>query len=346
MIGVKQVSFQEMQSWDEYVEKHPHATPYHLMAWGQAVERSYGHKGVYFVAHEGQNIVGVLPLINMSLPLLGARPCSLPFCDLGGVLADTDQAGDSLLEHARGWLDSHGVKQVELRHSQQDVVGELEQGIKVRMLLKLESSAEEQFKQFKSKLRSQVRKAEKNGVVFFEGKTAAHRQEFYRVMQINMHQLGSPVHSRAWFDAVLDSYGTRARLGMVEFQGQVVGGAIILLCGGVVTVPWASTLPEFNHLSPNMLLYWGLLSMAAEGGYAKFDFGRSTVGEGTFKFKKQWGAEPVPLQWQVLTKDALESADAGGAGGGMRDKVAEAWRRMPAPLVNFLGPILRRYISL
>ena len=28
------------------------------------------------------------------------------------------------------------------------------------------------------------------------------------------------------------------------------------------------------------------------------DFGRSTPDEGTYKFKEQWGAEPVPLHWE------------------------------------------------
>lgn len=345
MVGVKQVSLQDSVAWDQYVEQHPHSTPYHLMAWCKAVEQAYGHKGVYFVANEEEKIVGVLPLISMYIPLVGRRPCSLPFCDLGGVLADSAYARDKLLECARHWLANEGVQQITLRHSSDLIVDEPEHGIKVRMVLPLSATVDQQFNQFSSKLRSQVRKAEKNGVTFRVGQGERCRQEFYRVMQQNMHQLGSPVHAKRWFDAVLDHYGARARLGIVEFEGAVVGGAIILFCGNTVTVPWASTLSQYNHLSPNMRLYWGLLSLAVEQGCAQFDFGRSSVGEGTFKFKKQWGAKPVPLQWQVLTQHGIEMAKGGGSSA-MRDRIANAWRRLPPPVANYIGPILRRYISL
>lgn len=309
------------------------------------MQKAYGHQCIYLMASEQDKVVGVLPLVKMGVPLLGSHFCSLPFCDLGGVLADSDAAQQELLEHAKAMMSATRIETAQLRHSAGHQVEEPEPGAKVRMLLSLESSADAQFKKFKSKLRSQVRKAEKNGISFFEGTTEEHRLEFYRVMQVNMHQLGSPVHSRKWFDSVLQEYGAQARLGLVEFDGVVVGGAIILLCGSSVTVPWASTLPAYNHLSPNMLLYWGLLSIAADAEYSCFDFGRSTVGEGTFRFKKQWGAVAVPLEWQEFNQLGLQNIQSAEASS-LRDKIAELWRRMPAFVVNLVGPTIRRYISL
>lgn len=346
MLVIKQVSLQEGASWDGYVERHPHSTPYHLMAWRKSVEQAYSHRGVYFAAYDQGVLAGVLPLIDMSVPLVGRQLCSLPFCDLGGVLADSEQVRDALLEHLRQWLTREGFKSAALRHTATDEQEDSPPGEKVRMLLPLSATVDEQFNQFKSKLRSQIRKAEKNGVNFRVGNDKPARDGFYRVMQINMHQLGSPVHAKRWFDAVLDAYADKALLGLVEYEGTIIGGAILLFCGGTVTVPWASIMPQYNHLSPNMLLYWRLLSEAVERGHSRFDFGRSTVGEGTFKFKSQWGAKPVPLQWQTLTSDGLAAVRTGGGGGGLRDKVAEAWRLLPAPVANAIGPYLRRYISL
>ncbi|MEZ5583585.1 MAG: GNAT family N-acetyltransferase [Candidatus Competibacteraceae bacterium] len=62
-------------------------------------------------------------------------------------------------------------------------------------------------------------------------------------------------------------------------------------------IPWASSLRKYNSLSPNMLLYWSVLEFACKKGYRIFDFGRSTPGEGTYRFKEQWGAKPVQLYW-------------------------------------------------
>ena len=64
-----------------------------------------------------------------------------------------------------------------------------------------------------------------------------------------------------------------------------------------VEVPWASSLREHSDMSPNMLLYWTMLKRDQTGA-SRFDFGRSTPDEGTFQFKRQWGAEPHPLVWE------------------------------------------------
>jgi hypothetical protein len=50
-----------------------------------------------------------------------------------------------------------------------------------------------------------------------------------------------------------------------------------------------------------MLLYWTKLEYACDNGNKTFDFGRSTPGEGTYRFKPQWGAKPQPLHWQYIS---------------------------------------------
>jgi lipid II:glycine glycyltransferase (peptidoglycan interpeptide bridge formation enzyme) len=44
-----------------------------------------------------------------------------------------------------------------------------------------------------------------------------------------------------------------------------------------------------------MLLYWTMIRDSIERGYKVFDFGRSTPNEGTYNFKKQWGAVEAPF---------------------------------------------------
>jgi len=143
------------------------------------------------------------------------------------------------------------------------------QAEKVRMLLKLPASSEELWKSFKSKLRSQIKKAEKNGLSFRWG-TRADITDFYMVFSRNMHTLGSPVHSKKWIEAVYNGYGTNARIGLVYKDTLPVGCGMILSTEHGVSIPWASTLREFNRLSPNMMLYWNFLKFASDQGKNKF----------------------------------------------------------------------------
>jgi hypothetical protein len=55
---------------------------------------------------------------------------------------------------------------------------------------------------------------------------------------------------------------------------------------------------DFNACVRITCCTWSMLEGAAARGCTTFDFGRSTPNEGTYKFKEQWGASPVPLYWE------------------------------------------------
>ena len=112
------------------------------------------------------------------------------------------------------------------------------------------------------------------------------------------------------------------------------------------SIPWASTLRQYNRLGPNMLLYWNCLKFAADNGKQIFDFGRSTKEEGTFRFKKQWGAKPVPLPWYSSAVVIQNATKAKGTSLVGRENVAEIWKKIPVPIANLIGPRLRKYINL
>jgi FemAB-related protein (PEP-CTERM system-associated) len=331
----------DQNRWDDYVERHPGATPYHFFAWKTAVESAYGHRGHYLLGSEEERVVGVLPLVAMRSPLGRKTLVSLPFCDAGGALCDTEQTRSELEGEALSLGRNTGAL-VELRESGSGKEGA--SGDKVRMVLPLPGSSEQLWNSFSSKLRSQVRKAEKNGLAFRWG-GARDVGSFYRVFARNMRDLGSPVHSRTWVSEVLRAFGDRARMGLVFLGEEPVGCGIVLRTHCTAAIPWASTLREHNRLAPNMLLYWRLLEWAADQDLALFDFGRSTPGEGTFRFKEQWGAKPQPLLWRIAAKNG-EWKGRRAQTTRARDFVAAVWSRLPLGVATRLGPSVRRHISL
>jgi hypothetical protein len=91
------------------------------------------------------------------------------------------------------------------------------------------------------------------------------------------------------------------------------------------------------------LLYWTLLQRAFEAGCEVFDFGRSTPGEGTFKFKEQWGARPVPLNWEYPFVRANELPSTNPANPKFRMAIA-LWKKLPLAVANRVGPFIVRAI--
>jgi FemAB-related protein (PEP-CTERM system-associated) len=351
-----------LEEYDAYVARHPEATPYHRSDWLKAAEQAYHHTGWLVTVHREGTLCGVLPLVEVKVPFGSTHFVSLPFCDLGGPLADNDQVCDLLRAEARALADTDrtrmkaGVLEIRAGGEALDEAKPDAAAGKVRMLCPLPENSEALFKSYKPKLRSQIRKAEKNGLRA-EIRTDIEAVElFYQVFAWNMRRLGSPVHSQGWFRELKVAFGDQMLIGLVFLEDQPVGAGIVLLAGKQACIPWASTLEQYNHLAPNMLLYWTLLSHVCDQGCALFDFGRSTMGEGTYRFKKQWGARPYELVWtdwtpggasrQSTKATAHQTNDSQTTGNRLRPLVETIWRRLPLALANWLGPKLRRYITL
>jgi hypothetical protein len=92
-----------------------------------------------------------------------------------------------------------------------------------------------------------------------------------------------------------------------------------------------------------MLLYWSCLEFACRRGYTVFDFGRSTPGEGTFRFKEQWGARPHQLYWYYWLRAGGQIPQVNPANPKYRTAIA-LWQRLPLGVTRWAGPRIVKYI--
>ncbi|GLR70926.1 FemAB family XrtA/PEP-CTERM system-associated protein [Agaribacter marinus] len=339
------------EHWDEYVSTQPSATPYHLFAWGEAVERAYGFKCHRFAVTENRQYVGILPVVEMRTMTGKKHFCALPYCDVGAHISNSDAIALTLKDALFKAAKKLAITDIELRASEYELLtlDAVRPGEKVRMQLSLPDSEDALMAQFKSKLRSQIRKAEKNGLTYktiqCNESNDGHVSDFYDIIAKNMRALGSPVHAKQWYQAICSKYGKNAYIALVYSEDVAVGAAIVLKAGNKASIPWASTLADYNRLAPNMLLYWAVLSEATKQEIAIFDFGRSTVSEGTYNFKKQWGCQPMRLDWQSFENEE-QCVTAHVNKSKSRERIENVWRKLPLQMTNFLGPKIRKHISL
>jgi FemAB-related protein (PEP-CTERM system-associated) len=212
---------------------------------------------------------------------------------------------------------------------------------KVHMRLPLPASPEELWKAFDPKVRNQIRKGEKQDLSVHWGREQL-LPEFYEVFARNMRDLGTPVFARGLFGAVLSVFPREAEICVVRLAQRPVATAILVHGNGLTEVPSASSLRQFNSTNANMLMYWHLLQRAIERSQRVFDFGRSSTDSNTYRFKKQWGAEPHPAAWQYYVRS--------GTPGDMRrengkyDRFIAAWQKLPLSLTRLIGPSIVRGI--
>jgi hypothetical protein len=113
--------------------------------------------------------------------------------------------------------------------------------------------------------------------------------------------------------------------------------------GDTLEIPCAGTRHAFARLRGNMLLYWTVIREAMRRGYKTFSFGRSSEDSGTFTFKKNWGARPVPLPYHYLLPAGRSLPEASGDSA-LHTRVSEAWKHLPVGVTARVGPRLVRWL--
>lgn len=333
----------ESMEWDRYVLASPQATGYHLLGWRSVIEQSFGHRTYYLLAKDAQGQArGILPLVMLSSRLFGRFLVSVPFVNYGGVIGDDSDTVTCLIKEAIERAHRLGARHIELRHQQTSDVQLPSSHRKVSMRLELPKEFELLWKEFPSKLRSQIRRAQKENMTVRVG-GAECLDEFYGVFARCMRDLGTPVYSKQFFQSICQHFPKESRICLVSSNGMPLAAGFLYAFRSVLEIPWAASDKRFTRLAPNMLLYSSVLEHACQEGFQVFDFGRSTPDSGTYRFKEQWGAQPHQLHWYYWTAGGEEIPQLNPQNP-KYELAIKIWRQLPLPLANWLGPQIVKYL--
>ncbi len=324
-----------MGEWDGYVRSRTDVSVYHLSAWRELIESVFGRETYYLAATSQGRFRGILPLVRLKSLAFGDFLVSLPYVSYGGVVADDEDVARRLLDSATELASRLGVEHMELRHTA-DVADLPKRTEKVSMHLALCGDSEERWKKLGAKRRSQIKRPLREGAESEMG-GAELVGDFYRVFALKYRDLGVPVYPQKWFRAILERLPDITRVFVVRIDGAPVAASIVIGFNDVLEVPWASSLRSADRFGVNMYLYWCMLKYAEDEGYRIFDFGRSTVDSGTWRFKRQWGAEPVQLYWHYWLRDRDDIPKL-NADNPKYQAAVSLWRRLPLWMTTRIGP--------
>ena len=262
--------------WDQYVLDHPSSTGYHLTGWRRVMEEAFGHRTFYLLAKdETGQVRGVLPLVFLASRLFSRSLVSLPFLNYGGVLSDSMDARGALLQRAVVLARELKASYIELRQQQNLDLAWSSKQYKVSMRLELPGTFELIWNGFSSKLRTKIRRAQKQGMVAQVGGIEI-LEDFYGVFARNMRDLGTPVYSRTFFEIILQTFQKDACILAVYWKNQPLAAGFLYGFRNSLEIPWSSGDRRYHSLKTNMMLYCSVLEHACKEGFAWVDFGRSS----------------------------------------------------------------------
>ena len=330
----------DAEAWRQYVESRGESSHYHRWGWKQVIENAFEWPTYFLMAEEGDTVLGVLPLVWQKSRLFGSFMTSLPFLNGGGMTASSREAEEALLAHAIELAKRLGVRHLELRFRRDPQLSLPVKTNKVAVTRALSPDREAMFQSLPHKVRTDVRKAMKSEFAA-EWLGADGLDDFYRLFAVNMRELGTPAYGKNFFREILGAYPQHTAVCLVRHRGQPVAASFLMGHRETIEAGWSASRYEYLALKPNVFLYWNIFCLAGERGYRVFDFGRSSVGSGTHRFKMQWESQEVQLYWVYWLPEGAELPELNPENARYRLAI-KVWSRLPVALTNLIGPPISR----
>jgi lipid II:glycine glycyltransferase (peptidoglycan interpeptide bridge formation enzyme) len=168
----------------------------------------------------------------------------------------------------------------------------------LNILVNLEKSEEELWKDVYSKRRNEIRRAIREGTKMREITSETEIREAYTILSDVYQRAKVPLHDWSMFKAAYDILHPK---GMVKYfgainQGKIIG-TIVVLCYKDRVYDWyAGSRKEYLNKYPNDLLPWEVFLWAKNEGFKIFDFGgagKPNIPYGVRDYKKKFGGQMV-----------------------------------------------------
>lgn len=350
MLTIEELTTQAAPAWDAYVRSQPHGLPQQLTAWQTILHNTYGYRTHYLLARHsaptGQSgaIVGVLPLFFVRSLLTGHAAMTMP----GGLCADSPAIGEQLLAHGRSVAQQAKSDRLVIQDSRQAWPGawQTTQG-HVDWVVDLQAGEAALWERLDRNIRRQVRIGRKEALRVEIGRTPDLLPDFYTVLSHFTHQVGTPVFGRRFLEQVVAHLPHGYNIVVVYRGAQPIAGYFQLELGQTVYGMWGAALHDYLALRPVYLAYWSMMADAVARGFTVLDMGRSPLGSTASAFKGEWNGVAQPIYQQVtgLRKPTASTTVVTQAQTDQRFSLfRRLWPSVPFPVVQFLGPKLRRHI--
>ncbi|MBT8137534.1 MAG: FemAB family PEP-CTERM system-associated protein [Gammaproteobacteria bacterium] len=329
------------QAWEKFVGQSAAATFFHRFGWRKVIAEAFGHQPFYLAAVSADEIRGILPLFHIRSLLFGNSLISVPFCVYGGIVAQDEQAAAALADAAMDHARRLGVDYLELRHEQPVLAWPAKSDRYVTFRKAISADSDANLLAIPRKQRAMIRRAMKAELSSYQ---TTDTDALYSMYSESVRNLGTPVFAKRYFDLLQQQFGDDCETTIVVSDGKPVAGVMSFYFKDQVLPYYGGGTAAARRVSANDFLYWQVMCLAAERGTGVFDYGRSKVGTGSYRFKKHWGFDAEPLNYEYGLVKAAEIPDLSPANP-RYSLFIRMWKKLPLAVAQRIGPMIARNLG-
>jgi len=301
-IELLELTEDNFSKWDKYVLNHSYGTVFHLVGWKKVIEESYGFKPLYFYIKDNGKIIGLLPSFLIKT-FFGKIILSQPFGEYGGPLANDNSLIRLMTELFLKKFS--GIKMIEFKLNP-FYEYKYSTNIYDKANLYYLDTRHKDFDFFwnyyytkKSRLRNQVRKAKKNGLVIERSNDIL---KFYKLYLMTCRRQISPPHSFSFFKNIFKYLKDYITLFYAKKGNKTVSGMISFNFNKSCLMWKLSTDSRYFNYYPTVFLYDNQLRFCCDNKLMRLEFGRTQPNSSNEIFKLKWKPCKKVLQSYIFPK--------------------------------------------
>ncbi|MEM7322208.1 MAG: GNAT family N-acetyltransferase [Actinomycetota bacterium] len=333
--GLEETGELSFGSWPE--------TLFHSEPWRQAVEQSFQLKIQEYVPRSEPDGIAHYSVLS---DVRGERVVCTPFSDFCDPLLRTKAGWDEFADHLRGYgrpitirpfLNPHAIDDHSFEHRREL----LWQGVD------LSKGADHVWDSLRSKLRTAIRRAPKQGITFRFSSSIDDIRTFH-AMHVDLRKskyrmLAQPL---GFFEALHDRFGDDMAVIMAEDgDGDPVAAMIYFAWNGVWYYKFGASYPRTYR--PNAAMIIEACREGADRGLTMLDMGRSDLDQpGLIDFKRDFATHErllTTLHWKPENYTDEVGAEAGKTLGEVTTLLTDA--SVPNQVTAAGGDLLYRYFG-
>jgi hypothetical protein len=347
--------------WDRAIRSHPDASVFHGSAWARVLHRTYGHAPVYLRCTQDDELVALVPFLEVDSRLTGRRGVCLPFADHCAPLLFNSRCldGNAIIEALVGTARARNWRHLELRGQVRTTDGadgrepvSLPPAATIPSTgfyghsLDLRGGTDALLARCGASVRRAIAKAERSDlrIQIAQSREAIHA--FYKLHVRTRRRHGNPPQPLSFFLNIHDEIIARDHgfIVLAEENARPIAASMFFQHGTNAVFKFGASDETRQELRGNNLVMWEAIRFLANSGTCHtLDFGRTSLdNEGLRRFKLGWGSTERTINYFRFDLAANSWVCRRDDASGFHTAL---FRRLPLSINRFAGALLYPHLD-
>lgn len=285
--------------WHAIIDESEEASIFHTLNWLSFQKEFFNleenlviikNKAIFPVFFKKK---GIFRIIGSPVPETGAIYCGIAFANINE--AEKEKLACRLLNFKVRSRDSFFIKTVNNFNPALLVNCGFEVEKVSNLILNLERSENELWRNMDKKARNAVRKAEKNNIFvefFRKNKSKGKIEEYYSMVAETAERNKILPLPQRFYELIFEKLENHSLLSLAFYNSKPVAGAVFLNFKDKAIYFDGASREKYKSLQASSLIQWEFIRRAKEDGIRIYDFGGAGI-ERIARFKERFGGEKV-----------------------------------------------------